>query len=64
MELLPTLPGGNALDLACGEGRNAFFLAKNGYTIDAIDSSQVVIERDRVVADEEGVVGELYSRGP
>ncbi|MCK5307678.1 MAG: SAM-dependent methyltransferase, partial [Zetaproteobacteria bacterium] len=38
-ELLPTLPGGKALDLACGEGRNAFFLARNGYAVDAIDSS-------------------------
>ncbi|MFQ5330310.1 MAG: class I SAM-dependent methyltransferase [Thermodesulfobacteriota bacterium] len=55
VDLLPTLPGGKALDLACGEGRNAFFLAGNGYSVDGIDSSQVVIERDRVVADEEGV---------
>ncbi len=54
-ELLPTLPGGKALDLACGEGRNAFFLARSGYVVDAIDSSQVVIERDKVVVDEEGV---------
>jgi tellurite methyltransferase len=54
-ELLPTLPGGKALDLACGEGRNAFFLARNGYAVDAIDSSQVVIERDKMIADEEGV---------
>ncbi|MEW6352172.1 MAG: class I SAM-dependent methyltransferase [Thermodesulfobacteriota bacterium] len=30
---------GIALDLACGTGRNALFLAESGYTVDAIDIS-------------------------
>jgi len=29
-ELWPLLPGGAALDLACGRGRNALYLAQHG----------------------------------
>ena len=36
---LPRLPGGRALDVACGAGRNAIFLAQAGYQVDAIDIS-------------------------
>ena len=31
------LPPGKALDVACGAGRNALFLARAGYRVDAID---------------------------
>ena len=41
--LLPIL-GGDALDLACGRAGNAQFLAKNGFTVDAIDISSVVLD--------------------
>ena len=34
---------GKALDLACGRGGNAIFLAKSGYEVDAIDFSPVVL---------------------
>ena len=37
------LPG-RALDVACGGGRNAFFLAEMGFEVDAIDVSDVAIE--------------------
>ncbi|WP_409290371.1 class I SAM-dependent methyltransferase [Peribacillus sp. SCS-37] len=30
---------GKALDLGCGPGRNALFLARNGFRVDAVDSS-------------------------
>jgi tellurite methyltransferase len=36
---LPKLPVGRALDVACGAGRNALFLARAGFTVDAIDIS-------------------------
>ena len=39
--LLPT--DGSALDLACGLGQNAFFLAKHGLNLEAWDSSEVAI---------------------
>ena len=32
------------LDIGAGQGRNSFFLAKAGYTIDAIDPSRISIE--------------------
>ena len=36
-----------ALDLACGAGRNAIYLAQNGWTVDAVDISPVALERAR-----------------
>ncbi len=37
---LPYLPKGHALDFACGYGRNAFFLAKNAYTVNGFDRNE------------------------
>lgn len=34
---------GRALDLGCGNGRNARFLARNGFTVDAVDQSASAI---------------------
>jgi tellurite methyltransferase len=40
------LPGsGNALDLACGLGANAIFLAQRGLAVTALDLSSVAIEK-------------------
>ncbi len=38
------LTGGNVLDLACGRGRNSFFLADLGYEVLAVDSSPTALE--------------------
>lgn len=54
-ELLHILPKGKALDIACGEGRNAIFLAKNGYSVDAIDISGTAIERGRKASEKNNV---------
>jgi 2-polyprenyl-3-methyl-5-hydroxy-6-metoxy-1,4-benzoquinol methylase len=35
---------GRALDLACGTGRNAIWLAQNGWKVTAVDSSPTAIE--------------------
>lgn len=43
-ELLPLLPSGPALDLACGTGRNALFLAARGQRVTAVDFSGVALE--------------------
>ena len=40
------------LDLGCGDGRNAIFLAKNGHSVKAIDISQAGIEKLSRIANE------------
>ncbi len=44
------LAPGRALDLACGEGRNAVWLARQGWQVVAVDFSEVAIERGRELA--------------
>jgi SAM-dependent methyltransferase len=51
------LPPGRALDLACGEGRNAFWLAERGWHVTGVDFSQVAIEKARSHASDNGVAG-------
>ena len=43
-ELLPLLPTGPALDIACGTGRHAMFLAARGQHVTAIDFSGVALD--------------------
>jgi 2-polyprenyl-3-methyl-5-hydroxy-6-metoxy-1,4-benzoquinol methylase len=49
------LPTGRALDLACGAGRNALFLASRGYAVDAVDVSGEALRRAEASAMERGV---------
>ena len=54
-EWLNRLPTGRALDVACGTGRNALRLAEVGYATEAVDISEVAIERARSEADRRGL---------
>lgn len=49
------LKPGKALDLACGAGRNAIFLADNGWNVTAVDNSSVGIDIAEKRAAEKGV---------
>ncbi len=49
------LPKGKILSLAEGEGRNAVFLAKLGYSVTAVDSSRVGLDKARKLAEENRV---------
>jgi 2-polyprenyl-3-methyl-5-hydroxy-6-metoxy-1,4-benzoquinol methylase len=49
------LPPGRALDLACGEGQNAIWLAEQGWTVRGVDYSGVAIEKARARAARDGV---------
>lgn len=44
------LEPGSALDLACGEGRNAVWLASLGWEVDAVDFSGVAVGKARDLA--------------
>lgn len=59
-KLDPTAGTGRALDLAAGEGRNAIWLAEQGWEVVATDYSPVAIERARTLA--EGRLGERADR--
>ena len=49
-ESITRLPVGRALDLACGLGRNARFLAENGWQVDAVDISDVALGKAEALA--------------
>jgi SAM-dependent methyltransferase len=51
METAKRLTPGKALDLACGTGRNALWLAEQGWSVTAVDGSLAAVEilRDRAV---------------
>jgi SAM-dependent methyltransferase len=52
------LPPGRALDLACGSGRNAVWLAQQGWSVLGADFSRVALEQARGLAAERGVDAE------
>ncbi len=54
-EKLGLLVKGKALVLAMGEGRNAVFLARNGFDVDGCDVSDKAIEKSKLFARERGV---------
>ena len=58
--LLPSR--GTALDLACGLGGNALFLAASGLTVSAWDISPVAVERVLAQADTGGLQIEAWAR--
>jgi SAM-dependent methyltransferase len=55
IKLTGELPPGRALDLASGEGRNAFHLAREGWEVTAVDFSDVAAEKGKVLADKLGL---------
>lgn len=54
-ERFGAIPKGGVLSLAEGEGRNAVFLAKQGYSVTAVDASQVGLNKAKKLAEENGV---------
>jgi SAM-dependent methyltransferase len=49
------LPPGRALDVACGEGRNAVWLAERGWRVTGVDFSEVGLEKARGLAQAHAV---------
>jgi 2-polyprenyl-3-methyl-5-hydroxy-6-metoxy-1,4-benzoquinol methylase len=54
-ELGDELEPGRALDLACGEGRNAIWLARHGWAVTGVDFAGVGLEKARRHASEHDV---------
>jgi len=50
-----SLRPGRALDLGAGDGRNAIWLASQGWQVTAVDFSQVALDRGRALATARGV---------
>lgn len=53
--LVDDLPAGRALDLACGEGRNSVWLARQGWIVTGVDFSAVGVEKGRRLAADAGI---------
>jgi SAM-dependent methyltransferase len=53
---LAGLPPGDAVDLACGEGRNAIWLAGRGWRVTAVDFSRVALDRGRRIAGDDAAI--------
>ncbi len=49
------LTAGRALDLACGEGRNAVWLAQHGWQVTGVDFSQVGLDKAARLAQQRSV---------
>ncbi|MFJ7058785.1 class I SAM-dependent methyltransferase [Streptomyces microflavus] len=73
-ETVTSLPAGDALDLGCGEGGDALWLARQGWRVTAVDLSAVAVERltglarslglgDRVTAEQHDL-GASFPKGP
>jgi SAM-dependent methyltransferase len=54
VEVSDLVPG-RALDVGCGEGADAIWLAQQGWAVTAIDISEVALDRARTAADAGGV---------
>ena len=54
-DVLGDSPPGRVLDMGCGQGRNAIWLAKRGHAVTAVDHSRVAIEQAEQRANHAGV---------
>lgn len=53
--LLVRCPGREALDVACGEGRNSVYLARHGFRVTGIDIAEEGLEKGRALMAAAGV---------
>ncbi|MER7332077.1 methyltransferase domain-containing protein [Micromonospora sp. NPDC000119] len=56
------LPAGTALDLGCGEGGDAIWLAGRGWRVTAVDVAETALDRASAAAAEAGVASRIEFR--
>ena len=59
VDVVGGLPAGRALDLGCGEGGDAIWLAGLGWRVTAVDVSKIALERVAARAAAEGVASRI-----
>ena len=60
MKLKPPTKPLKVLDIGCGEGKDAVFLARNGYIVSALDATDNGIEKGKQLADKFGVYVDFF----
>lgn len=58
-EVVPQLTGSRALDLGCGEGADAIWLAERGWAVVAVDVSTTALARAEADAAERGLAARI-----
>lgn len=53
LEAMQLLSPGKALDLGCGQGRNALFLAQQGFDVTAVDQNELALEILQSIVEQE-----------
>ena len=53
LEAMESLSPGKALDLGCGQGRNALFLAQHGFEVTAVDQNELALEILQSIVEQE-----------
>ena len=53
LEAMESLSPGKVLDLGCGQGRNALFLAQHGFEVTAVDQNELALEILQSIVEQE-----------
>lgn len=59
VEVASELASGRALDVGCGEGADAIWLAEQGWQVRAVDVSETALQRARTAAEERKVLSDI-----
>lgn len=60
MRIKPPVKAYKVIDIGCGEGKDAVFLARNGYDVTAFDASEQGLSKARELADTYGVKVDFF----
>ncbi|WP_026459235.1 class I SAM-dependent methyltransferase [Schaalia vaccimaxillae] len=63
VDVVTDLVAGRALDVGCGEGADAIWLASQGWSVDGLDFSATAIARAAAAAEADGMIGVRFHEG-